>query len=172
MNESVNGDAPPGADVIQADGRRLERRALIGSIVGAAVLGALALGWGIAAQSRVLIFDGAFVVLGIVLSVLSLMASRAANAEPTAQFPFGKQAITPIAIAIQGAALLGTLIYAAADAIAIIAAGGSDVSAGTVVAYGLITMTCSFVLARWLGSLLPTRTWSAPRSRNGEPARC
>ena len=142
-------------EATQADARGLERGAIVGSIIGAAVLGALALGWGIAAQSRVLIFDGAFVALGIVLSVLSLMASRAASAKPTAQFPFGKQAITPIAIAIQGAALLGTLIYAAADAVAIIVAGGSDVSAATVVAYGLVTMTCSFVLSRWLARRAP-----------------
>ena len=144
-----------GADPRGPDGKGLERRAIVGSIVGATVLGVLALGWGIAAQSRVLIFDGAFVVLGIVLSVLSLMASRAASAEPTAQYPFGKQAITPIAIAIQGAALLGTLVYAAADAVAIIAAGGSDVSAGTVVAYGLVTATCSFALVRWLERQAP-----------------
>jgi predicted Co/Zn/Cd cation transporter (cation efflux family) len=127
-----------------------ERRALGESIAGAVVLGALAVGWGIASQSRVLLFDGAFILLGIVLSALSLMASRAAAEGPTARFPFGKAAVTPLAIAVQGVALLGTLVYAAADAVAIITAGGSDVAPGTVVAYGLLTMVCSFVLGRRL----------------------
>jgi predicted Co/Zn/Cd cation transporter (cation efflux family) len=132
-----------------------ERRAIQESIAGAAVLGALAVVWGIAAQSRVLLFDGAFILLGIVLSALSLMASRAAAESPTARFPFGKAAVTPLAIAIQGVALLGTLLYAAVDAVAIITAGGSDVAAGTVVAYGLITMTCSYALSRWLTHRAP-----------------
>jgi predicted Co/Zn/Cd cation transporter (cation efflux family) len=132
-----------------------ERRAIQESIAGAAVLGALAVVWGIAAQSRVLLFDGAFILLGIVLSALSLMASRAAAESPSARFPFGKAAVTPLAIAIQGVALLGTLLYAAVDAVAIITAGGSDVAAGTVVAYGLITMTCSYALSRWLTHRAP-----------------
>ncbi|NUU19231.1 cation transporter [Cellulomonas humilata] len=133
-----------------------ERRAIHESIAGAAVLGTLAVVWGIAAQSRVLLFDGAFILLGIVLSALSLMASRAAAESPTTRFPFGKAAVTPLAIAVQGVALLGTLLYAAVDAVAIITAGGSDVAAGTVVAYGLITMTCSYALARWLTHRAPS----------------
>ena len=138
------------------DGDVIERRAIHESIAGAAVLGTLAVVWGIAAQSRVLLFDGAFILLGIVLSALSLMASRAAAESPTTRFPFGKAAVTPLAIAVQGVALLGTLLYAAVDAVAIITAGGSDVAAGTVVAYGLITMTCSYALSRWLTHRAPT----------------
>ena len=132
-----------------------ERRALHESIAGAAVLGTLAVVWGIAAQSRVLLFDGAFILLGIVLSALSLMASRAAADVPSARFPFGKAAVTPLAIAVQGVALLGTLIYAAVDAVAVITAGGADVEPGTVLAYGLITMTCSYAVARWLTHRAP-----------------
>ncbi|MFS0701910.1 cation transporter [Cellulomonas sp. 179-A 4D5 NHS] len=140
---STSGGAAAGA----AD----ERRTLVRSIAAAAVLGTAAVVWGVAAQSRVLIFDGVFVLLGIVLSALSLVASREASSGPTARFPFGKRAVTPLAIAVQGAALLGTLLFAAADAVAIIVGGGSDVAAGTVVAYGLLTMTCSFAVGRWLG---------------------
>lgn len=133
-----------------------ERRALHESIAGAAVLGTLAVVWGIAAQSRVLLFDGAFILLGIVLSALSLMASRAAADVPSARFPFGKAAVTPLAIAVQGVALLGTLLYAAVDAVAVITAGGADVEPGTVLAYGLITMTCSYAIARWLTHRAPS----------------
>ena len=132
-----------------------ERRAIHESIAGAAVLGTLAIVWGIAAQSRVLLFDGAFILLGIVLSALSLMAARAAADVPSARFPFGKAAVTPLAIAVQGVALLGTLIYAAIDAVAVITAGGADVEPGTVLAYGLITMTCSYAVSRWLTGRAP-----------------
>ena len=149
-----------------------ERRALHESIAGAAVLGALAVVWGIAAQSRVLLFDGAFILLGIVLSALSLMAARAAADVPSARFPFGKAAVTPLAIAVQGVALLGTLIYAAVDAVAVITAGGADVEPGTVLAYGLITMTCSYAISRWLTHRAPTPSSWPRRSPSGGRGRC
>lgn len=136
-------------------GDAAERRALWWSIAGSVVLGAFAVVWGVAAQSRVLLFDGAFILLGIVLAAISLMASRAAAEAPTARFPFGKSAVTPLAIGVQGVALLGTLVYAAVDAVAIIAAGGSDVAPGTVAAYGLITMVCSYLIAALLRRRAP-----------------
>ncbi len=115
------------------------------------MLGALAVGWGIVAESRVLLFDGVYVLLGILLSWLSLVASSAASAAPTRMFPFGKQAATPLVIAVQGAALLGTLLYAGFDAITLIRAGGSDVAPETVLAYGVISATCSLLVSLWLG---------------------
>lgn len=134
---------------------RVERRALVVSIVATAVVGALALVWGVLAQSRVLLFDGVVSLLGIVLSGLSLMAARAAVAQPTRRFPFGKQAVTPLAIVVQGVALLATLVFAAADAVVLILDGGSDVAPGTVVAYGLVSMVVAVVLDRWLRHLAP-----------------
>ena len=83
------------------------------------------------------------------------MAARAAADVPSARFPFGKAAVTPLAIAVQGVALLGTLVYAAVDAVAVITAGGADVEPGTVLAYGLITMTCSYAVSRWLTHRAP-----------------
>jgi len=144
--------APPTAP---ATDTAVERRALVESIVASVVLGGVALVWGVAAQSRVLMFDGVFLVLGVVLTGLSLMAARAANAGPTARYPFGRPAVTPLAIAVQGAALLGTLALAAVDAVAIIAAGGSDVAAGTVAAYGIVSMVAAFAVARWLRHRAP-----------------
>ncbi|RYV53000.1 cation transporter [Pengzhenrongella frigida] len=155
MSGGAPSGAPSAAGPAVGNGPPGEQRALIESIVGAGVLGLLALGWGVVAQSRVLLFDGVFVLLGIVLSALSLMAARAAGSAPTARFPFGKRAVTPLAIAIQGAALLGTLVYAAADAVAIVIAGGSDVAATTVVIYGLISMVSSYGLSRWLSRRAP-----------------
>ncbi|UZN03103.1 cation transporter [Cellulomonas sp. S1-8] len=137
------------------DGKARERRAIVESIVGAGVIGTGALVGGVLVQSRVLIFDGAFVVLGIVLSAMSLVASRAAAAAPSARFPFGKQAVTPLAIAVQGAALLGTLVYAAADAVIVIVAGGADVAAGVVVAYGLASLVASLLIERRVRRLAP-----------------
>lgn len=130
-----------------------ERRALRESIISSALLSVVALVWGVAAQSRVLLFDGIFSLLGILLSGLSLLAAAAAAAPPTRSFPFGKRAATPLAIGVQGAALLGTLLYAAADAITVIRGGGADVAPGTVLAYGVTTTVLSLLVTWRMGRL-------------------
>lgn len=134
-------------------GRSPEKRALRESIASSAVLGAVALAWGVAAQSRVLLFDGIFTVLGILLSGLSLLAATAAAAPPSRNFPFGKKAATPLAIGVQGAALLGTLLYAVVDAITVIRGGGADVAPGTVLAYGILTTALSLLVIWRMGRL-------------------
>lgn len=133
--------------------RSPEQRALRESIAASAALGVIAVVWGVVAQSRVLLFDGVFMVLGILLSGLSLLAAVAADAPPTRTFPFGKKAATPLAIGVQGAALLGTLAYATVDAVTVIRGGGADVAPGTVLAYGLLSVLVSGLVIWRLGRL-------------------
>ncbi|HEX5919889.1 MAG TPA: cation transporter [Nocardioides sp.] len=138
----VRSDVQPSADASED----AERRALVLSIVAAAALGSVAVAWGVFAESRVLLFDGLFLVLGIVLSSLSLLAAAAAGSAPSRAFPFGKRAAMPLAIGVQGAALLGTLLYAAVDAVVVIRGGGVEVSPGTVLGYGAGSAAVSLVV--------------------------
>lgn len=130
-----------------------EQRALRESILASAILGAVALTWGVAAESRVVLFDGIYTVIGILLSGLSLLAAAAAGAAPTRRFPFGKKAATPLAVGVQGAALLGTLLYAVLDAVTVIRGGGADVAPGAVLAYGVLTTVLSFLVIARMGRL-------------------
>lgn len=113
-------------------------------------LGAVALTWGLFAGSSVLVFDGVYMLVGIVLSALSLIASRAAVRAPSQQYPFGLRAVTPLAIGVQGAALLGTLVYASVDAILAVLAGGDTVAPRTVLLYGIVTFVASAAVTVWL----------------------
>jgi len=142
-----------------------ERRALRESILSSVLLGVGALAWGVAAQSRVLLFDGIFTVLGILLSGLSLLAATAAAAPPTRNFPFGKKAATPLAIGVQGAALLGTLLYAVVDAITVIRGGGADVAPGTVLAYGVVATVLSLLVTWRMGRLSSSELVEAERAQ-------
>jgi len=65
---------------------------------------------------------------------------------PSAEYPFGRHAATPLAVALQGAALLGTLVYGAADAITVLLAGGSEAAAGSVLAYGVVSALASLLV--------------------------
>lgn len=146
----VTGEGTPPGPAVSAAPRTpaaRERRALTESMVAALIIAAAALTWGIVSGARIVVFDGVYMLLGLVLSWMSLRVSSTVEAGPTARFPFGREALVPLAIAIQGLALLGTLVYAAADAVVIIRDGGSDVAPLAVAGYGAATAVLSYLLA-------------------------
>ncbi|MEN1974365.1 cation transporter [Cellulomonas sp. P4] len=122
---------------------RRERSALTVSAVAAAVLGTGAAVWGVVAGSGVILFDGIYTAAGTALVGVSALASRAAASEPGGRYPFGRHGATPLAVAMQGAALLATLVYGVADAVGTLLAGGSDSDPGSLVAYGALSAVVS-----------------------------
>lgn len=131
--------------------RANERRALTVSLVLSVVLAVAALVVGIVTGTRIIVFDGAYMAIGLVLSWASLQAARAAASGPTRRFPFGRDALAPLMVVIQGLALAGTLIYAFGDALVIIRDGGSEVNVLVISIYGLVTGVIGFGVAWWLG---------------------
>jgi cation diffusion facilitator family transporter len=131
---------------------RLEQRALHVSIVVAAAQGAVGVVWGIFARSQMILFDGVYAVVGIVLSWLLLRASSMAAQGPTTRFPYGREGATPLAIGIQGFVLMSMLLYAAVEAVYTIRNGGSEVTAGWALVYGALTTVISVVTWLWLRS--------------------
>jgi predicted Co/Zn/Cd cation transporter (cation efflux family) len=111
---------------------------------GAVGLGAVV--WGILSSVRVIVFDGVFTLAGILLVGMSLVASRVSGSAPTRDYPFGMHAATPLAVGLQGAALLGTTAYGATDAVIVLVGGGSEVSGVSVLAYGIATALVSLAV--------------------------
>ncbi len=134
-----------------------ETKALRLSLYASLLVGALGVVWGLLADSRVVLFDGVFTVFGTALSGLSLLASWAAGLEPDERYPFGREAVIPVAIVVQGAALTGTLVFAAFDSVSLLLSGGTDAAPLSVIGYGLVTL----VVALGVGFGLPRL---APRS--------
>jgi cation diffusion facilitator family transporter len=120
------------------------------SIIATAVIGAVGVVWGVVAGSQMILLDGVYAVIGIVVSYLLLGASALAEGPPSRRFPFGRAGATPLAIAVQGLVLAATLVYAAVEAVFVIADGGSDIDAGWGVAYGAVATVVSVVVWRWL----------------------
>ena len=133
-----------------------DRAVLIRSIVATLALGVLGVVWGILGGSRMILLDGVYAIVGIALSVLLLRASALATRGPTRRYPYGLAAATPLAIAIQGFVLLGALLYAAVEAVAVIRGGGSGVAAGWAMVYSLVAAGASIVVWRWLASVAGT----------------
>lgn len=146
-----------------------ERRALRVSLAATAALAALAVAWGWLAGSQVILLDGAYALIGMALTWVSLVASRVAAGAATARFPYGREALVPLAIILQGFALFGTLAFAALEAVRVILEGGGEVAAGSLLAYGLVSALACVVLWRFLSRADPTsdlllaeaRQWSA-----------
>ncbi|MBJ7455734.1 MAG: cation transporter [Thermoleophilia bacterium] len=130
----------------------VERRALWWSIAVTAALGGIGIVWGILGGSQMILLDGVYAIVGIMVSLLLLWASALAQREPTRRYPFGRESVTPLVIAVQGFVLIGTLLYAAAEALTAIREGGSDITAGWAIAYGVLSTICSLAVWLWLRS--------------------
>lgn len=132
---------------------RAEQHSLRVSIALSVALAAVALLVGMLSGTRIIIFDGAYMLIGLILSWASLKASTAVAAGPTSRFPFGRDALAPFVVAIQGVAIAGTLLYAAGDAVVVIRDGGSAVNPVVIVTYGAITAAVGAFAAWWLPRL-------------------
>jgi predicted Co/Zn/Cd cation transporter (cation efflux family) len=127
-----------------------EERGLTASMWLATVLTVSAIGVGIWAGSRVLVLVAAVGVIGVAMSWLALRASRAADAGPTDRYPYGRDGLTPLIVAMQGLAVSATIVYAAADAVILILHGGQRVGALAVAVYAFVAAVASVVIGVWL----------------------
>lgn len=115
-------------------------------------LGGLGVVWGILVGSQMILLDGVFALIEVVLTALLLRAASLAVQGPTRNFPYGRESATPLVIGIYGFALAATLVYAAVEALATIRTGGSDVAPGSGIAFGIITTAGSIATWIWLRS--------------------
>lgn len=131
--------------------QRTERRALGVSAAASASVGVVAVVWGLSVQSQALLLDGVYALIGMGLSLLTLHAARLVAAGPTPRYPFGREALAPLMLGVQGLVLLGTLLYASIDALLTIRAGGSDAAVGSALLYAVASLVLSVVLVVALG---------------------
>lgn len=134
---------------------RAEGRALRVSLWVSAVTAAGALILGVLSGTRIIVFDGAYMGIGLILSAVSLKASYVSAAGPTRRFPFGRDALTPFVVLIQGIAVAATLLLAAGDAVLVIRDGGSPVNPVIIAIYGAVTAAIGFIVAWWMRRAAP-----------------
>jgi len=129
---------------------RAERRGLLVSLVAGLGLATFGIVVGVLIDSQIILFNGYFTLLGVGLTWMALRVSRVVVAGPTARYPFGREALTPISIGFGGVALLATCVYAGIDAVLTIVAGGSDPPGAASVVYAVLTLVCAGGLAWYL----------------------
>ena len=138
--------ASPASPTAPVDPARREAAALRLSAGAALVLALLGIGWGLAVSSQVILFDGLYSVIGFVLSWFGLRAAALVERGPTPAYPFGREALAPLVVAVQALVLLGTFGYAAVDAVGLLLVGGSQTEVGPALAYSILSLVASLVV--------------------------
>jgi predicted Co/Zn/Cd cation transporter (cation efflux family) len=119
---------------------RLERRALRLSIITGLSLAVLGIAIGVLSGSQMILFDGFYTFLGIFLTWMAMRVSRLVEGGPTERFPFGREALVPLIIGIEGVALLATCAYASFNAITTMVRGGAAPPDVASLAYALVAL--------------------------------
>lgn len=125
---------------------RREAAALRVSAVAALGFAAVGVVWGLAVDSQAILFDGVYALIGFALSWFGLRAAALVERGPTPTYPFGREALAPLVVAVQALVLLGTMGFAALDAIGVIIDGGSEAQLGAALGYAVLTLAASVVV--------------------------
>lgn len=133
-----------------ADHATVERRGLMASAATAAVMAAAGISAGVLADSQIILLDGFYALVGLLLAWLGLHAGRLIDEGPTERYPFGRETLGPLVVGIQGLVLLGSLGYAGLEAIQTIASGGVAAATGIGLVYAGLTLVASMGIAAWL----------------------
>lgn len=106
-------------------------------------LGGLALG--LIVGSLVIVFDGVYSLISLLLTLLSLAASKYINRPSDSNFPFGRAIIEPIVIAFKAAVILIVVGYSLYSAIGALMTGGREVDASIATIFGVVNVLgCSY----------------------------
>lgn len=116
-----------------------EQRLLRFSTICAAGFSAVAIAWGLLADSQIILLDGVYALIGVMLAGLSLRAAVLVERGPTAHYPFGREALAPLIVGVQGLVLLGSLAYAVLDAVQVVLGGGSQTAFGAALGYAVLS---------------------------------
>jgi cation diffusion facilitator family transporter len=127
--------------------RSPDDRALLISVWTSAVFAVVALAWGLAAGSQLIVFDGLYSFASVGLSLIAVLALRTARKGPDERYPWGREAWEPLTVVVKAAALAGLSVYALVGAIGEILGGGRDISVGWALGYGIVATLAGGVVS-------------------------
>ncbi|MDG3086002.1 cation transporter [Vibrio hannami] len=142
------------ARVSQNENRVLIFSALLASgfAIGGLVLGLLV-------GSLVIVFDGVYSSVSLLLTLLSLAVSKYIQTPSKNNFPFGKAILEPIVISIKAIVILGIVGYSLHSAVIAMFTGGRDVDASIATLFGVVNVVgCGYA---WWYIANKSRTFSS-----------
>lgn len=127
---------------------KAEKTILQFSVAAAVCFAILGLVWGLLINSQMLIFDGIYSFISVILSGVSLYVSELLRKGDDDKFQFGRAQIEPMTIFFKALAIFSICLYAFITAIIEILNGGNDTNMESAMVYSLVaTLAC---VACWL----------------------
>ncbi|MCH8505763.1 MAG: cation diffusion facilitator family transporter [Ectothiorhodospiraceae bacterium] len=130
-----------------------ENTSLMVSAAFAAVFAAAGIGWGLWMGSLMILFDGAYSLVSLLLSLLAIQAGRLVRRPGNVRFPFGYAALQPLVIAVKGIAIMLVCLLSFASAVRALVTGGTDIQTGMALLFTAINVVgCGICLLylRWV----------------------
>ena len=129
---------------------KLENKILKLSVIGALFFALFGIAWGWAIKSDMIIFDGLYSFISVVLSMLSLYINNYMAKRDFEKFPFGKHILEPIVISIKSLIIAIMCLYSLIDAIKTIVSGGNSVSLGLAIIYSIVSVVGCGVISFYM----------------------
>ncbi|TWI59680.1 cation diffusion facilitator family transporter [Halalkalibacter nanhaiisediminis] len=127
-----------------------EKQILTLSVYGALLFALTGVVWGVAIESKMILFDGAYSFVSVGLSLLSLSGAAYIQKQDEKRFPFGKEVIEPIIIIVKAIVILLLCLSAIVSAVYDLANGGSNVQPGYALGYAVFSTVGCFVVVIFL----------------------
>ena len=119
---------------------KLENKILKLSVIGALFFALFGIAWGWAIKSDMIIFDGLYSFISVVLSMLSSNINNYNAKRDFAQFPFGKHILEPIVISIKSLIIAIMCSYSLIEAIKTLMNGGNSLEFGLALIYSIVSV--------------------------------
>ncbi|MEX0335752.1 cation diffusion facilitator family transporter [Vibrio tubiashii] len=117
-----------------------EKRILTFSALLASGFAGAGLVLGLLVGSLVIVFDGVYSLVSLLLTLLSLAVSRFIERPSKRQFPFGKAVLEPVVIAVKGSVILAIVSVSLYSAVTAMFTGGREVDAGIATLFGVVNV--------------------------------
>lgn len=125
---------------------KVENKILSFSVCGALFFAILGITWGWAIDSQMVLFDGMYSLVSLILSMMSLFISNYITKKDQEKFPFGKNILEPMVISLKSFVIAAMCIYSLIDAIRTIIFGGDRMDFDFGLIYSFISVVgCSLI---------------------------
>ena len=129
---------------------KLENKILKLSVVGALFFALFSIAWGWALKSDMIIFDGLYSFVSVILSMLSLYINNYMAKRDFEKFPFGKHILEPIVISIKSLIITIMCLYSLVGAVKTIVSGGNNLEFGLAIIYSIISVIGCGVISLYM----------------------
>ena len=126
------------------------------SIAASLAMAAAAVAFGLLANSSLIIFDGIYGLIDVVMTWLSLLVARlialstqtdAVQSRLNQRFTMGFWHLEPIVLGVSGTLMIGAALYAAVNAVDALMSGGREIALGPAILFAVISIVAETGLA-------------------------